>query len=163
MKYIFTLLILTLLFSGCSHKNAFTKFGMNEEKGLVESSLLSGEIKSDKKIEGVFSAIYLNEVCPESYNQNEYFYIFIYLKDNEEIYDPNSTDDIDLVLKLNGVIPLKIKQLSSKNQFSHLTNNYSDWNKHYLVAFKEQGKKLNLVLESDQFSSVVLKYQKDEQ
>lgn len=163
MKYFFLLTTFVLLFSGCSHNNAFSKFNMTKEQELSISSLQSSKIKLGEKVDGVFSAIYLNEVYPDAFNQNEYFYIYVYLKDKKKMYNPNSLDDIELVLKLNGKTPIKVKQLPNENQFSHLTSTKSKWNRYYLVAFKELGKKLNLVLESGQSSSAVLKYQKDEQ
>lgn len=163
MRFIFTLVIITLFFSGCSHKNAFTNFNMNKDQELSTSSLQSSKVRLGKKVEGVFSAIYLNEVYPNSFNQYEYFFIYLYLKDEKVMHNPNSLDDIELTVKLNGELPVKIKELPNENQFSKLTTSKSAWKKYYLVAFKEQKKKLNLVLESGRSSSAVLSYQKDQQ
>ncbi len=163
MRYFFIITTLILLFNGCSHNNAFTKFGVTKEQELSMSSLQSSKIKLGEKVDGVFSAIYLNEVYPDIFNQNEYFYVYLYLKDAKKMYDPNSLDDIELALKLNGKTPIKIKQLPNENQFSHLSSTKNEWSRYYIVAFKEIGKKLNLTLESGNSSSAVLKYKKDEQ
>ncbi len=163
MKYFFLSINFILLFAGCSHNNAFTQFKMTKEQELSISSLQSSKITLDEKVDGVFSAIYLNKVYPDAFNQNEYFYIYIYLKDAKKMYDPNSLDDIELVVKLNGKTPIKIKNLPSENQFSHLISTKSKWNRYYIVAFKESEKKLNLVLENGNSSSAILMYQKGEQ
>jgi len=163
MRYFFTLITFIVFFSGCSHNNAFTNFHLNKEQERSISSLQSSKVKLGERVDGVFSAIYLNEVYPDIFNQYEYFYVYLYLKDDKKMYDPNSLDDIETILKLNGKAPIKVKQLPPENQFSNLTLTSSRWNKYYIVAFKESGKKLNLTLNSGAAKSAVLKYQKDEQ
>ena len=161
IKILISLTILALL-AGCSSKNAFTKFKMSKDQELSVSSLLSSKIKSkDGNIDGVVSAIYLNEIYPESYNNNEYFFVYLFLKNKKEMHDPKEFDKLELGLRLNGKLPIKIKQLPHNNKFSHLTFIKSDWNKYYIVAFEKQNKSsINLVLESGQSSSDQLRYQK---
>ncbi|MBU0720610.1 hypothetical protein KJ877_04660 [bacterium] len=163
MKYFFTSLVLILFFSGCSHQNAFSKFKMDEKQELSASSLQSSKIKSGEDIRGIFSAIYLNEVYPESFNQKEYFFVYLYLKEKKIMHNPNALNDAELTLKLNGRPPIKIKQLPHANRFSHLAFTQSEWNSYYLVAFEEEGKELSLVLESGDSLSDALLYKKDEQ
>ncbi len=164
MKSFFITVNILLMLSGCATKNAFSKFDMTSEQELSASSLQTSKIISGNKVEGVLSAIYLNEIYPKSFNQNEYFFIWLYLKNKKEMYNPNLLDDIDLVLKLNSKLPIKIKQLPHANQFSHLVSMKNRWSNYYLVAFeKEEDKTLSLVLESGQSSSAELRYQKDEQ
>lgn len=163
MKYFFLFTAFILFFTGCSHNNAFSKFKMTKEQELSISSLQSSKIKSGEKIDGVFSAIYLNEVYPDVFNQNEYFYIYLYLKNKEKMYNPNSLDETKLVVKLNGKTPIKVKELPKENQFSHLTSTKNEWNRYYIVAFKESGKQLSLVIENAKSSSATLNYKKDEQ
>ena len=160
-KLLTTIVILALL-SGCSSKNAFSQFKMNKEQELSVSSLLSSKIKSqDGRIDGVVSAIYLNEIYPDSYNNDEYFFVYLFLKNKKQMHDPKQFDKLEMSLKLNGELPVKIKQLPNKNKFSHLAFIKSDWNKYYLVAFKKQEKNsISLVLESNQSSSDPLTYQK---
>jgi hypothetical protein len=164
MKYILTILTFSLLFIGCADKNAFSKFNMQVDQELSASSLQESKIKMGENVEGVFSAIYLNDVYPNVYTVNEYFYVYLYLKDKKEMYDTNTLDKIKLTMKLNGNLPVKIKKLDSNNKFSNLASVNSKWRKYYLVAFKREVKnKINLVLETDQSSSEALTYQKDEE
>ncbi len=164
MNFLSVTAVCALLLSGCSYNNAFTKFHMDKEQELSASSLQSSKVISqDGQTKGVFSAIYLNDVYPESFNQNEYFYVSIYLKDKKKMYDPNKNEDVALTLMLNGELPIKIKKLPNKNQFSHLLSRTNDWNIYYLVAFKEQGNTLSLVLKDKNSSSSALTYYKDEQ
>ncbi len=160
MKIIYSTILFTLLFSGCSGQNAFTKFNMNKQQELSESSLQSSKIKLNKKVYGIFSAIYLNKVNPKSFNQYEYFYAYIYLKESSELHNPNTLDDIKLTLKLNGKTPVKIQELESKNRFSHLSAVESDWNRYYLVAFEPAEENLKLVLHNLGATSTALIYKK---
>lgn len=149
---------------GCADKNAFSKFNMQPDQELSAASLQGTKIKMGENVEGIFSAIYLNKVYPNVYTVNEYFYVYLYLKDKKEMHDSNTLNDIKLTLKLNGKIPLKIKKLDSKNQFSHLASVSSEWRRYYLIAFeREEKSEINLVLETDQSSSDALTYQKDEE
>lgn len=43
-----------LLFSGCSHQNAFSKFNLDKQQELALSSIQSGIVESDGKVEGFF-------------------------------------------------------------------------------------------------------------
>ena len=161
IKILISLTAIVLL-SACSSKNAFSKFNMSKEQELSVSSLLSSKIKSqDGNIDGVISAIYLNDIYPNSYNTNEYFFVYIFLKNKKEMHNPKQFDKLETNLRLNGELAIKIKQLPHKNKFSNLAFIKSDWNKYYLVAFKKQDKNpINLVLESGQSSSDQLRYQK---
>jgi len=164
MKYILTILTFWLLFMGCADKNAFSKFNMQKDQELSAASLQGSKIKMGENVEGIFSAIYLNKVYPNVYTHNEYFYVYLYLKDEKKMHDTNTLDDIKLTMKLNGRLPIKIKKLDAKNKFSHLASVESEWMRYYLVAFeKEEENAINLVLETDQSSSDVLEYQKDEE
>lgn len=158
------LIIITILitFNACSSKNAFTTFNMSEEQERSVSSLLSSKIKSkDGKIDGVISAIYLNEIYPDSYHTNEYFFVYLFLKNKQKANQSDEHYAEELNLTLNGKKPVKIKQLPNKNKFSNLTFIKSDWNRYYLVAFKKQEKNsISLVLENGQSFSDPLMYQK---
>lgn len=163
MKYIFTTLTVILLFSGCSKQNAFSKFNMSKEQELSASSIQSSKVRFNEKINGTFSSIYLNEIYPEKYFKNEYFFIYYYLKEKAEIYNPKSFVDTKLTLKLNSKLPISMEKLSNKNQFSHLVWVDSEWNQYYIATFEKQDvKKLNLVLENPPYSSAALVYQKGE-
>ncbi|MCK4974257.1 MAG: hypothetical protein KAR81_03310, partial [Sulfurimonas sp.] len=106
------------------------------------------------------SVIYLNEIYPKSFNGNEYFFVYTFIKEHKEMYDPKNPNQTDLKLKLNSKLPIKIQKLPKDNKFSHLASIKSSWNKYYLVAF-EQEETISLLLENGQSSSAELKYQKD--
>lgn len=156
MKHFYLLFIYLMLLTGCSNKNAFTEFNMSKEQELSVSSLQSSKIVSYKgEISGVFSAIYLNEVYPKSFKDNEYFFVYMYLKKPLQS-EPN--------LKLNSKPPTKLQELPKDNKFSNLVSIKSDWNKYYMATFsKDSSEIINLVFEIDQSSSAALRYQKDEQ
>ncbi|QOY53593.1 hypothetical protein HUE87_06605 [Candidatus Sulfurimonas marisnigri] len=156
MKSFFLFFIFLILLAGCSNKNAFKDFKMSKEQELSVSSLQSSKVVSDKgEISGVFSAIYLNDVYPELYNDNDYFFVYMYVKKSPQ-HEPN--------LKLNSKPPVKLQELPKDNKFSHLALTKSDWNRYYIATFsKDNNDSISLVFESGQSSSAVLKYQKGEQ
>ena len=153
MKITFMIVSIAILLSACATKNAFGKFKMSQDEELGASSMLSSKIKSTQSVTGVFSAIYLNEVYPESFNGNEYFFIQYYLNDI----------DAKFTLRLNNNEAINIQKLPPKNRFSNIIHTQSEWSRYYLVEFKKQGDSLNLLFESNQSTSALLKYQKDEQ
>ncbi|MCW8895168.1 hypothetical protein [Sulfurimonas sp.] len=153
MKSFLILSIFLLLFTGCSSKNAFDQFDMDEKQELTVSNLQSTKLVSkDGDVTGIVSVVYLNEVYPYYFSGKEYFFVYMYLKDSK---------NTELSMTMNGEAPLKLKKLSKINNFTHLVDVKSDWNKYYLATFANSGDDINLVFESDQSSSVVLKYQKD--
>lgn len=161
MKTFLIILTFLIFFTGCSKKNAFFEFKMNKIQELSVSSLQTSKITSKSgEVTGVFSAIYLNEIYPESFYGDEYFFVFFFIKDAKEMYDPKNPTDTDLRLKLNSKLPIKIQKLPEENRFSHLVDIKSDWNGYYIVAF-EKADEIGLVLESGQSSSAVIKYKKD--
>ncbi|MCK9490451.1 MAG: hypothetical protein M0Q24_00040 [Sulfurimonas sp.] len=166
MKYIVSILSLFAfftLFTACADKNAFDKFNMQEDQELSAANLQSSKIKMLQNIDGIVTTIYLNKVYPKVFTNDEYFYVYLYLKDKKEMFDPKKLDDIELTMRLNSKLPIKIKKLEANNRFSHLTLVRNEWTLYYLVAFKQESEnKLNLVLETDQSHSDVLVYQKDE-
>jgi len=152
MKYIIITLITIFSFVGCSKNNAFDNFKLTKDQELSINSLQSSKIKNGDKVDGIFSAIYLNDIYPKLFNDNEYFFVFYYMKE----------DNKNLNFKLNNFLPIKIKKLPTKNRFTKLINIQNSWNNYYLIAFKKQEKKfLNLSLENNQYISDLLKYQKD--
>jgi len=163
------LLFFTFLFllSGCSNNNAFDLFKMDKDQERSITSLQTAKIQTkDGLVSGVISAIYLNEVYPDSFNDGENFFVYIYLKKEEKMYNPKKFIKTNLNLKLNGKLIIKLEELPKQNKFSHLVSVNSNWNKYYLVTFatdKKRNLSLNLSLESDPSSSAVLTYLKAEQ
>ncbi|WP_373070968.1 hypothetical protein [Sulfurimonas sp.] len=152
MKTIYILLIL-LFISGCSSQNAFTYFDLNKEQQLSAQSFKRVKLSEGEKVIGTFSTIYLNEVYPNRFNKNEYFVVYIYMKDSIEDFD----------LKLNSHGYMKIKELNYDNRFSTLTREKSEWSKYYLVSFEEQGNQLNLDLYINNSKLASIGYKKNQQ
>jgi len=163
------LLFFTFLFilSGCSSNNAFDLFKLDKDQERSITSLETAKIVTkDGTVSGVFSGIYLNEVYPDSFNDGENFFVYVYLKKEEKMYDPKKLVKTKLNIKLNDKFAVKLKELPRENKFSHLVSIKSNWNKYYLVTFLTDEKRelsLSLLLENDPSSSAVLKYQKAEQ
>ena len=152
MKYL--ILFFTIVFlSGCSHKNAFSNFDIDIDQQLSMQHFKKIKLTKNGKIIGTFSSLYLNEIYPDRYNKNEYFFVYIYLKDSQNIEN--------YMIKLNKKIPLKIKKLNPDNKFSELTNERNKWSKYYLVSFEEMGKKLTLSFGNNQSILASIVYQKD--
>ncbi|MEA1954979.1 MAG: hypothetical protein U9N02_00620 [Campylobacterota bacterium] len=152
MKYIIITLISILFFNGCSKNNAFDDFDLDATQELSINSLQTSKIKNGYEIDGIFSAIYLNKIYPKLFNNNEYFFVYYYMKSDIE----------SVTLKINGSKPIKIKKLPAKNRFSNLAGIENEWNNYYLVAFKKQEKDtINLVLENGPYVSDLLVYQKE--
>ncbi len=158
MKTFFIILTFLTFFTGCSKRNAFFEFKMDKDQELSVSSFQSSKIVSkDGETSGIFSVVYLNEVYPEVYNQNEYFFVFLFSKEAKEIYNPNRPVDSDLKLKLNSKLPIEVEELPKENKFSHLVNVKNNWNRYYLITF-EKSDTINLLLEDETSSSKVLQY-----
>jgi len=161
MRTFFTVLTFLTIFSGCSNKDAFFGFEMDKAQKLSASSLQSSKIVSkDSELKGTISVVYLNEVYPKSFNQDEYFYVFIFTKEPKKLYDPKEPSESDMMLKLNSELPIKVERLPADNRFSHLVDTKNEWNQYYLVAFR-QSQEISLVLEDLNASSSVIKYKKE--
>ena len=158
----FISILLVFFFGACSHKNAFYEFSMDKRQEQSATSLKRIKIVKDTKVIGTFNALYLNNVYPEKYNKEEYFIVYIYLKEIKNISNPNTINRDNLKILLNNNEPIKLEELDNENRFFKLTGSKNKWNKYYLVSFDAVGESLSLKLESDQSFSVVLKYQKDQ-
>ena len=164
MKFFFITLTFTILLTGCS-QNAFTKFNLDKEQELSVSSSQTSKItfSNSNKVYGIFSAVYLNEINPKSFNKNEYFYIYVYLKNETSSKKSFLMKNIDSSITLNGRPPIKIEKLPHANRFSHLSVVSNKWNKYYLFTFKKEDnvtKQLKLTFKKDDLSSEVLTYKK---
>jgi len=162
MKF-FIAILLILLLTSCSHKNAFTEFKMDENQELSIASLKRTKIIENAEVIGAFNAIYLNEVYPDVYNGDEYFFVYIYLKKIKLISNPNTKNNNKLSIYLNNNSPIKLKELKSDNRFYKLSGSKNKWSKYYLVSFVNAGKALTLKLENDHSFSASLNYLKDQQ
>ncbi len=140
-----------LLFIGCAQKNAFEKFHFSSVKELSEENIQTLKIKKGTKAEGFINAIYLNKVLPKIYNQNEYFYIYYYIKDKNDT----------VTFTLNGKPSLLQEVLEPKNKFSYLTSFTAPWSKYRLFEFQKEGNALNLKVETSKEANATLRFVKD--
>lgn len=152
MKTFLVFLIFLIFFAGCAQKSAFSRFKMSEKQELGIDSLMNSKVHKGNIVDGVVSVVYLNKVYPETYKENEVFYVYMYLKNKKN----------RLSFKLNGEEAISIKELPAKNEFTYLTSIDTKWNKYYLVKFKKQDDILKFLFESGQFSSDLLVFEKDE-
>jgi hypothetical protein len=163
MKFFLITLTFIILITGCS-QNAFTKFDLDKEQELSVSSSRTSKItfSNSKKIYGIFSAVYLNRINPESFKENEYFFIYMYLKNENSLKKSALLKNINSSITLNDKFPADIKELPHANKFTHLISVKNKWNKYYLVTFKKEKdlKQLNLLFEQEGLSSAVLTYKK---
>lgn len=165
MKIFLIILTFLTIFTGCSSKDAFFGFDMDQAQKLSASSLQSSKIVSkNAEIKGTISTIYLNEVYPKSFNGHEYFYVFIFTKEPKKLYDPKEPSESDMKLKLNSELPIKVERLAAENRFSNLVDTKNEWNQYYLVAFNPS-ETIELVVEdfedSNSSSTAAIKYKKE--
>jgi hypothetical protein len=143
--FLITILFITI-FTNCSRNNAFSYFQIDKEQAKSEDSLKSSKIFNKTDNEGIVSAIYLNHVLPDEYNDKEYFYIYLYTK--------NDLEKVNFVL--NGKESQDVITLKSHNKFSNLTSFDGDWQRYYLVVFSKE-KKSVLALQAKTLQSSSLK------
>jgi len=152
MKTLTTFLILLTIFSGCSSKNAFDKFAFSSTRELSEDSIISTKLLKDKKVEGLVTAIYLNKVLPDIYNDKEYFYIYM--------YDKEKASQVNFLL--NDKAASNVKELPAQNQFTYLTSFEANWSQYYLVSFeKDEKNKLRLEVITDKEAQAAFVFVKD--
>lgn len=192
MKSFFIIFTFIVMFSACADKNAFDKFNFSKDKEVSINNTQSSKIQTSKNIDGVVRAIYLNNIYPDIYNDAEYFYIYAYYKKKIDVGEPkrftpkikskiatqdsNNTAEIckkenlkiyfaykdEVSIYLNNKLPIKVKELEIHNEFSYLTSSNSDWQRYYLVTFKQNsGDKLGLKLKNGYSSSDIMIYLKD--
>jgi hypothetical protein len=132
---------------------------MKKEQELSAINSQSSEIKTKEGMaKGMVSIVYLNPVYPKKYKDYEYFYMCLYLNDDQ------STQNLNFITRLNNKTPISIKELKKTNEFSYLTPIHNGWNKYYLVKFKEDKKsKINFIIEDGDFKSKIMTYDKDEE
>lgn len=154
MKYFLTALIITILVSGCATRNAFSKLDISQEQEIATEQTRSGKIMNKDKVDGIFSAIYLNNVYGKTDAKTNNFYISMYLKNKNN----------DLNITMNNERPLKIKKLEEENNFSHLLPMKTSWTSNYVLAFEnnESLSTLTLQIDNGQSSSGPLSYSKDQ-
>lgn len=153
MRYFLFVLSITLFFGGCSEKDAFSRFKLNEKQELGINSIQSSKIQNQGNVVGIVSVVYLNDIYPKRTPKSEVFYVTLYLKDKTETP----------IFTLNGKKPsVWIEQLPSDNEYAHLVNEHIAWNKHYIVSFTPQGDTLKFKVTSGTYHSSTIVFKKDE-
>ena len=154
MKIFFTIFTILILLSGCGTRNAFSNLGLSAEQEVALENTKNGKLSFENKVGGVFSVIYMNNISSKLDKNFINFYVSIYLKEKSE----------DLSITMNQKKSLWIKEMPHENEFSSLLPSKSEWNKNYIVSFEndENNNTINLLIESDQFSSGQLHYLKDQ-
>jgi len=153
MKTFVIIILFMFAFNGCSTKNAFSNFEITPEQEKSEDNLQSSKIVDGEIIDGLVTVIYLNKVIPQTYKENEYFYVYLYTKHNND----------NIKFLLNGSEPLQVEELEAENMFSYLTSFNAEWSSYYLVAFKTEDSNLSFSVKNTHFSSNELIFEKEEQ
>jgi hypothetical protein len=155
---------MTVVFiSGCSRTSAFDFFKMDDDYEKAIDNLQTGTIVSSFETKAILSTIYLNHVYPEKYNDSEYFFVSIYLREDIRLYFKSGMNNKKYKFTLNGEQPLEGKELKTDDELRLSMPISNEWNRYYLVKFPIQHiNELNLILENDKLDSIELIYQKDE-
>ncbi len=153
MKRLFSILfVFILIFGGCADKGGYTKFKVSEDEELAFDNTLFSKLIKGNKSYGVASALYLNRVYPQRYNQ-ETFYIIIFAKDKKLLQN--------FSLTLNGKNVHILEKLPEQNEYAHLLHVRNKWSSYYLAKFPPQKKgklSLNIVLSNK--AAATLTFQK---
>jgi len=155
MKTFLLTTLLATIFFGCSKHSAFSDFNLTISQEKSEDSIQSAKINNKNDTIGLLSAIHLNKVYPNTYNNDEYFYIYLYTKE--------TTESLNFIL--NDTLALNVEELKSDNQFSfHLTSPTEKWKKYFLVKFKQQkkGSLLTLEVKNSLIASTKMLFRKEE-
>jgi len=152
MKTFLITILFMFVFNACSTKNAFSSFKITPAQEKSEDNVQSSKIIDGETIDGLVTAIYLNKVVPKTYKENEYFYVYLYTKHNNNIK-----------FLLNGNEALKVEELEPQNMFTYLTSFNAEWSRYYLVAFKAEDANLSFSVRNEHFYSNKLIFEKEEQ
>jgi len=153
MKTFVIIILFMFAFDGCSTKNAFSSFNITLEQEKSEDNIQSSKIVDGEIIDGLVTVIYLNKVVPQTYKENEYFYVYLYTKHNND----------NIKFLVNGNKALKVEELEPQNIFTYLTSFNAEWSRYYLVAFKAEDANLSFSVTNAHFSSNELIFEKEEQ
>ncbi len=155
MKQLSVLLLIMLMLAvgGCAEKDAFSKFKFVKDEELAFDNVMFAKVKKADKVYAVAAAVYLNEVYPKRYNE-ENFYLIVFAK-NKKLLNNFS-------LTLNEKKPLAITKLPQQNEFSHLLHIQNHWSNYYLAKFPLQHPgKLTLRISLANRATATLTFQKN--
>lgn len=161
MRFSIMTLIALIGFSGCAQKGTFDLFKMDEAHERAVEQLRTGAIVQSLETKAIISAIYLNPIYPQTYNDGEYFVGAIYFeRDNRDL------KKLDLYehgysLTLNGQKATRLEELKESDPRRSLIPVQNNWNKYYFIRFDSiPVGPLTLLLENNQTGSVALSYPK---
>ena len=132
------LLIIMLLFTGCSIKNAFKQDPLYE-KALTHTQ--RGQIINSLETKALIDVVYLNPLYKNKF-ENPTFLVGVYNEFN------NSLNNEEFTLTLNGEKPIKIS--SSIPEYILYKNFpfYNSWMKYYIVEYNQTDTPLKLIYKS---------------
>lgn len=89
-----------LLFTGCSQTTAFDFFSTDTYHEKAVSNMQKVSLMRDMETKALLHAVYLNNVDPELYSGDEYFYVAVHII--EDAYDPkkHGLKNLDYRLKM---------------------------------------------------------------
>ena len=164
----------TLLFTGCSKVTAFDFFSTDPyyEKAVTNMKTISLTQAGETKV--LLHAVYLNNVDPQTYNGNDYFFVAIHIID--EAHSPkdsglmNPAYKLEMVEKINigyhkslEARPLEIRALREEDKLTQSMPIKSKWNYFYLVRYEAvNDTKLNLIFKTKKFGNSSISFQKKE-
>lgn len=163
MKIFLTTLGMALLFTGCAQKGTFDMFKVDEAHERAVEQLRTGSIVQSLETKALVSAIYLNPVYPEKYNDGEYFVGAVYFeRDNRDLKKWDLSTH-GYTLTLNGKKATIIEELRESDPRRDLIPVQNNWNKYYFIRFDQQSPHgvLTLLLENNQTGQVELSFPKE--
>jgi len=157
---LFTTLIASslLILGGCSSVERFTPSSL-DEKAITGTKTV--RVLSGNRSEAVLSALYLNEVYPDSTDNMAHFIVAFYAKEGDSALSfTKEKADGGYHLLLNGEEALYSEELEHDDLLLEMMPINKSWSRYYYVRYKLPSVKPVLVLESDHTEKAVITYQK---
>jgi hypothetical protein len=150
-----------LMMSGCADKGAFDMFKMDKVYERAVEQTRTGSIVRSLETKALVSAVYLDPIYPEQYNDGEYFVGAVYFeRDNRDVKKWDLATH-GYTLTLNGKTPTLIEELKESDPRRSFIPVQNNWNKYYFIRFDSQSEgALVLLLDNNQTGQVALTYQK---
>jgi len=153
MKSFSVCAVCLLLLTGCSQKSAFSNFELSKEQEYSISNTQRAKIVSPTQVEGVFTAVYLNNIYPQKHSASDFFLIFFYTK--------NDIHPKELVFTANQKNALTIEAIEKNEEFADLFEMQNSWNSCYMLEFKsDASNEIIFEVSGKSYSSIKLIYKK---
>ncbi len=162
-KIAFTFVLGTLLFTACSPRNPLDHFSKNKHFERAMIGLQIGTLVSQLETKAVLKVIYLNHVYQDRYQENENFFLSLYIANEPYDSDQGGLNHKLYTLKLNDQKALCVTELADSAPLRMEMPITEKWSRYYHVTFaKQEGNDLNLTLAHKHQGTILLKYAKDE-